>query len=167
MLEGAKSIGVRAATIALAGGFLWGIGNVLSSSIHSVARNPSLAKQSFGYAILGFAFTEVIAFSEKSLKFTVSGRTSLRSTITRFLPEVNHLFYARNIRIGTNKYAGGTAFLAFDVIFDAEAAERHSGFSVAYRYLIVLYYQQAKVGKKFDRRFWVFWEKKVTGQNSD
>ena len=46
MLEGAKSIGAGAATIALAGAAV-GIGNVLSSSIHSVARNPSLAKQSF------------------------------------------------------------------------------------------------------------------------
>ena len=50
MLEGAKSIGAGAATIALAGAAV-GIGNVLSSSIHSVARNPSLAKQLFGYAI--------------------------------------------------------------------------------------------------------------------
>ncbi|XP_038975658.1 ATP synthase subunit 9, mitochondrial [Phoenix dactylifera] len=60
MLEGAKSIGAGAATIASAGAAV-GIGNVLSSSIHSVARNPSLAKQSFGYAILGFALTEAIA----------------------------------------------------------------------------------------------------------
>ena len=38
MLEGAKSIGAGAATIALAGAAI-GIGNVLSSSIHSVTRN--------------------------------------------------------------------------------------------------------------------------------
>ncbi|XP_043811755.1 ATP synthase subunit 9, mitochondrial [Manihot esculenta] len=43
-----------AATIALAGAAV-GIGNVFSSLIPSVARNPSLAKQLFGYAILGFA----------------------------------------------------------------------------------------------------------------
>jgi F-type H+-transporting ATPase subunit c len=43
MLEGAKSIGAGAATIALAGAAV-GIGNVFSSLIHSVARNPSLAK---------------------------------------------------------------------------------------------------------------------------
>ncbi|XP_059290059.1 ATP synthase subunit 9, mitochondrial [Lycium ferocissimum] len=49
MLEGAKSIGAGAATIASAGAAI-GIGNVFSSLIHSVARNPSLAKQSFGYA---------------------------------------------------------------------------------------------------------------------
>nr|YP_009430426.1 ATPase subunit 9 [Platycodon grandiflorus]ARR27558.1 ATPase subunit 9 [Platycodon grandiflorus]AWN57583.1 ATPase subunit 9 [Platycodon grandiflorus] len=60
MLEGAKSIGAGAATIALAGAAI-GIGNVFSSLIHSVARNPSLAKQLFGYAILGFALTEAIA----------------------------------------------------------------------------------------------------------
>nr|YP_010554928.1 ATPase subunit 9 [Rhynchospora tenuis]UYP50860.1 ATPase subunit 9 [Rhynchospora tenuis] len=60
MLEGAKLIGAGAATIALAGAAV-GIGNVFSSLIHSVARNPSLAKQLFGYAILGFALTEAIA----------------------------------------------------------------------------------------------------------
>jgi len=47
MLEGAKLMGAGAATIALAGAAV-GIGNVFSSSIHSVAINPSLAKQLFG-----------------------------------------------------------------------------------------------------------------------
>lgn len=60
MLEGAKLMGAGAATIALAGAAI-GIGNVFSSLIHSVARNPSLAKQLFGYAIFGFALTEAIA----------------------------------------------------------------------------------------------------------
>ncbi|MCL7049909.1 hypothetical protein MKW94_021606 [Papaver nudicaule] len=60
MLEGMKLIGAGAATIALAGAAI-GIGNVFSSLIQSVARNPSLAKQLFGYAILGFALTEAIA----------------------------------------------------------------------------------------------------------
>jgi F0F1-type ATP synthase membrane subunit c/vacuolar-type H+-ATPase subunit K len=46
MLEGAKSIGAGAATIASAGAAI-GIGNVFSSLIHSVARNPSLSKRSF------------------------------------------------------------------------------------------------------------------------
>ena len=49
MLEGAKSIGAGAATIASAGAAA-GIGNVFSSLIHGVARNPSLSKQSFGSA---------------------------------------------------------------------------------------------------------------------
>uniref|UniRef100_A0A453BEK5 ATP synthase subunit 9, mitochondrial n=1 Tax=Aegilops tauschii subsp. strangulata TaxID=200361 RepID=A0A453BEK5_AEGTS len=71
MFEGAKSIGARAATIALAGAAV-GIGNVLSSLIHSVARNPSLAKQSFGYAILGFALTEAIALFAPMMAFLIS-----------------------------------------------------------------------------------------------
>nr|GFA63815.1 ATP synthase F0 subunit 9, mitochondrial [Tanacetum cinerariifolium] len=64
MLEGAKLIGAGAAIIASAGAAI-GIGNVFSSSIHSMARNPSLAKQSFGYAILGFALTEDIASRQR------------------------------------------------------------------------------------------------------
>lgn len=68
MLEGAKLIGAGAATIALAGAAV-GIGNVFSSLIHSVARNPSLAKQLFGYAILGFALTEAIALFALMMAF--------------------------------------------------------------------------------------------------
>ncbi|KAF7008512.1 hypothetical protein CFC21_023255 [Triticum aestivum] len=71
MLEGAKSIGAGAATIALAGAAV-GIGNVLSSLIHPGARNPSLAKQSFGYAILGFALTEAIALFAPMMAFMIS-----------------------------------------------------------------------------------------------
>nr|BDZ75615.1 ATP synthase F0 subunit 9 [Timmiella anomala] len=70
MLEGAKLIGAGAATIALAGAAV-GIGNVFSSSIHSVARNPSLAKQLFGYAILGFALTEAIALFALMMAFLI------------------------------------------------------------------------------------------------
>jgi F-type H+-transporting ATPase subunit c len=71
MLEGAKSMGAGAATIASAGAAV-GIGNVFSSLIHSVARNPSLAKQSFGYAILGFALTEAIALFALMMAFLIS-----------------------------------------------------------------------------------------------
>ncbi|KAF3951358.1 hypothetical protein CMV_022978 [Castanea mollissima] len=49
-----------------------GIGNVFSSLIHSVARNPSLAKQLFGYAILGFALTEAIASFASMMAFLIS-----------------------------------------------------------------------------------------------
>ncbi|GMN71788.1 hypothetical protein TIFTF001_052731 [Ficus carica] len=69
--EGAKSMGAGAATIASAGAAV-GIGNVFSSLIHSVARNPSLAKQSFGYAILGFALTEAIASFAPMMAFLIS-----------------------------------------------------------------------------------------------
>ncbi|XP_077232365.1 uncharacterized protein LOC143869231 [Tasmannia lanceolata] len=84
MLEGAKSIGAGAATIASAGAAV-GIGNVPSSSIHSVARNPSLAKQSFGYAILGFALTEAIASFAPMMAFLISSvfRSKKRSFILR------------------------------------------------------------------------------------
>nr|QXE44278.1 ATP synthase subunit 9 [Sciadopitys verticillata]BDC46295.1 ATPase subunit 9 [Sciadopitys verticillata] len=71
MLEGAKLIGAGAATIALAGAAA-GIGNVFSSSIHPVARNPSLAKQSFGHAISGFASTEAIALFALMMAFLIS-----------------------------------------------------------------------------------------------
>nr|YP_010890609.1 ATP synthase F0 subunit 9 [Lycopodium japonicum]WJK71468.1 ATP synthase F0 subunit 9 [Lycopodium japonicum] len=70
MLEGAKLIGAGAATIASAGAAV-GIGNVSSSSTHSVARNPSLAKQLFGYAIPGFASTEAIALSALMMAFSI------------------------------------------------------------------------------------------------
>jgi F-type H+-transporting ATPase subunit c len=62
MLEGVKLIGAGAATIALAGAAA-GIGNALSSLIHSVARNPSLAKQLSSHAISEFGLTEAIALS--------------------------------------------------------------------------------------------------------
>ncbi|XP_047306465.1 ATP synthase subunit 9, mitochondrial-like [Impatiens glandulifera] len=91
MLEGAKSIGAGAATIASAGAAV-GIGNVLSSSIHSVARNPSLAKQLFGYAILGFALTEAIALFAPMMAFLISSvfrqnAIDSRRTIMRRTPE--------------------------------------------------------------------------------
>nr|QJH91780.1 ATP synthase F0 subunit 9 [Ceratozamia hildae] len=71
MSEGAKLIGAGAATIASAGAAV-GIGNVPSSSIHPVARNPSLAKQSFGHAISGFASTEAIASLASMMAFSIS-----------------------------------------------------------------------------------------------
>ncbi|KAL1339863.1 hypothetical protein AAHE18_U071900 [Arachis hypogaea] len=70
MLEGAKSMGAGAATIASAGAAV-GIRNVFSSLIHSVTRNPSLAKQLFGYAILGFALTEAIALFALMMAFLI------------------------------------------------------------------------------------------------
>ena len=73
-----------------------GIGNVFSSLIHSVARNPSLAKQLFGYAILGFALTEAIASFASMMAFLISsvfwskkeGWTFILTTI--FLKQIVH-----------------------------------------------------------------------------
>ncbi|KAK9104787.1 hypothetical protein Scep_021631 [Stephania cephalantha] len=71
MLEGAKLIGVGAATIASPGAAI-SIRNVLSSLIHFVSRNPSLAKKSFGYAILDFDLTEAIALFALMMVFVIS-----------------------------------------------------------------------------------------------
>ncbi|KAL0289001.1 UNVERIFIED_CONTAM: ATP synthase subunit, mitochondrial [Sesamum calycinum] len=86
MLEGAKLIGAGAATIALAGAAV-GIGNVFSSLIHSVARNPSLAKQLFGYAILGFALTEAIALFALMMAFLISFAPQELVAVQEMLPQ--------------------------------------------------------------------------------
>ncbi|KAG5376965.1 hypothetical protein IGI04_041561, partial [Brassica rapa subsp. trilocularis] len=100
---------------------------------------------------------------------------SLRKQNTRLPPEVNRVLYVRNlpfnitseemydifgkygairqIRIGCNKDTKGTAFVVYEDIYDAKQAVDHlSGFNVANRYLIVLYYQHAKMSKKFDQK---------------
>ena len=59
----------------------------------------------------------------------------------------------RQIRQGVTKDTRGTAFVVYEDIYDAKAAVEHlSGFNVANRYLIVLYYQQAKMTKKIDQK---------------
>ncbi|CAI5929288.1 unnamed protein product, partial [Closterium sp. NIES-64] len=93
----------------------------------------------------------------------------------RLPPEVNRAIYVRNlpfnitseemydifgkygairqIRIGVTKETRGTAFVVYEDIYDAKNAVEHlSGFNVANRYLIVLYYQQAKFTKKIDQQ---------------
>eukprot|EP00656_Telonema_subtile_P053912 TRINITY_DN78_c0_g1_i1.p1 TRINITY_DN78_c0_g1~~TRINITY_DN78_c0_g1_i1.p1 ORF type:complete len:127 (-),score=25.60 TRINITY_DN78_c0_g1_i1:328-708(-) len=91
----------------------------------------------------------------------------------RLPPEVNRSLYVRNlpykikademydifgkygairqIRIGTGPTTRGTAFVVFEDIYDAKNAVDHlSGFNVAGRYLVVLYYQQDKVTTRTD-----------------
>ena len=86
----------------------------------------------------------------------------------RLPPEVNRVLYVRNlpfnitgeelynifgkygairqIRKGNAKDTKGTAFVVYEDIFDAKNAVEHlSGFNVANRYLIVLYYNAARV----------------------
>ena len=70
MLQSAKLIGAGLATISLAGSGV-GIGIVFSSLIGSIARNPSLVKQLFVYAILGFALTEAIALFGLMMAFLI------------------------------------------------------------------------------------------------
>ena len=51
----------------------------------------------------------------------------------------------RQIRVGDAPETKGTAFVVFEDIYDAKAAVDHlSGFNVAGRYLVVLYYQALK-----------------------
>ena len=56
----AKALGAGIAVIALFGVGL-GIGNIFSSLITSVARNPSARDAVFPIGILGFALTEAVA----------------------------------------------------------------------------------------------------------
>lgn len=70
LLEAAKLIGAGLATISLAGSGV-GIGIVFSALLTSLARNPSLARQLFSYAILGFALTEAIALFGLMMAFLI------------------------------------------------------------------------------------------------
>ena len=50
---------------------------------------------------------------------------------------------------GVSKETRGTAYIVYEDIYDAKTAVEHlSGFNVANRYLIVLYYNTAKQNKK-------------------
>jgi len=70
ILQAAKFIGAGLATIALAGSGV-GIGIVFAALITAIARNPSLGKQLFIYAILGFALTEAIALFGLMMAFLI------------------------------------------------------------------------------------------------
>jgi len=99
-------------------------------------------------------------------------RTASRG-VAKLAPEVNRALYVRNlpykitademydifgkygairqIRLGDSKDTKGTAFVVYEDIFDAKAAVDHlSGFNVLGRYLVVLYYQQARFNKAVD-----------------
>ena len=91
----------------------------------------------------------------------------------RLPPEVNRALYVRNlpfkitseemydifgkfgairqIRLGNAQDTRGTAFVVYEDIYDAKSAVDHlSGFNVAGRYLVVLYYQMNKMQKRRD-----------------
>ncbi len=70
MVQAAKLIGAGRALIALAGVGA-GIGIVFGSLIQSAARNPLLAKQLMGYALLGFALTESVALFALLVTFLI------------------------------------------------------------------------------------------------
>mmetsp|Transcript_6207 Transcript_6207/g.14915 ORF Transcript_6207/g.14915 Transcript_6207/m.14915 type:complete len:129 (-) Transcript_6207:304-690(-) len=94
-----------------------------------------------------------------------------RAKNARLPPEVNRVLYVRNlpfnisseemydifgkyggirqIRLGSAKDTRGTAYVVYEDIYDAKNAVDHlSGFNVANRYLIVLYYNANRQNKK-------------------
>jgi F-type H+-transporting ATPase subunit c len=70
LLQSSKLIAAGLSTISLAGSGV-GIGIVFGSLINAIARNPSLTKQLFVYAILGFALTEAIALFGLMMAFLI------------------------------------------------------------------------------------------------
>jgi F-type H+-transporting ATPase subunit c len=70
MLAAAKLIGAGLTTLALAGAAV-GIGNIFSSLLISVSRNPNEKDELFRLAILGFALTEAIALFGLMMAFLI------------------------------------------------------------------------------------------------
>ncbi|MBL6928018.1 MAG: F0F1 ATP synthase subunit C [Rhodospirillales bacterium] len=69
-LAAAKMIGAGLAVIGL-GGVGAGIGNIFSSLISSIARNPAARSQVFGLAMLGFALVEAVALYALLISFLI------------------------------------------------------------------------------------------------
>jgi F-type H+-transporting ATPase subunit c len=69
-VNAAKALGAGIAVIALAGVGI-GIGNIFSSLVSSVARNPAARDQVFGIGILGFALTEAVALFALLIAFLI------------------------------------------------------------------------------------------------
>lgn len=69
-LDAAKMIGAGIAVIALMGVGV-GIGNIFSTLISSIARNPAARNEVFGIGILGFALTEAVALFALLIAFLI------------------------------------------------------------------------------------------------
>ncbi|MBP9693835.1 MAG: F0F1 ATP synthase subunit C [Alphaproteobacteria bacterium] len=69
-VEAAKYLGAGLAVIALFGVGI-GIGNIFSSLVTAVARNPSARQQVFPIGILGFALTEAVALFALLIAFLI------------------------------------------------------------------------------------------------
>jgi F0F1-type ATP synthase membrane subunit c/vacuolar-type H+-ATPase subunit K len=69
-LEAARMIGAGLAVFALMGVGI-GIGNIFSSLIESISRNPSSRDQVFPVGILGFALTEAVALFALLIAFLI------------------------------------------------------------------------------------------------
>lgn len=69
-IEAAKMIGAAIAVLPLAGVGI-GLGNLFSTWIASVARNPGVQSQLQGVGLLGFALTEAIALFALLIAFLI------------------------------------------------------------------------------------------------
>lgn len=69
-LESARMIGAGLAVVALMGVGI-GIGNIFSSLISSIARNPEARDKLFPIGLLGFALTEAVALFALLIAFLI------------------------------------------------------------------------------------------------
>jgi F-type H+-transporting ATPase subunit c len=69
-LDAAKMIGAGLAVIALFGVGI-GIGNIFSTLISTVGRNPSVQQRVFPFAIIGFALVEAVALFALLIAFLI------------------------------------------------------------------------------------------------
>jgi F-type H+-transporting ATPase subunit c len=69
-IQAAKMIGAGIAVFSLLGVGI-GLGNIFSTLISSVARNPSSRAQVFPMAILGFALVEAVALYALLIAFLI------------------------------------------------------------------------------------------------
>jgi F-type H+-transporting ATPase subunit c len=69
-LAAAKMIGAGLAVIALFGVGI-GIGNIFSTLIATVGRNPSVQQRVFPFAIIGFALVEAVALFALLISFLI------------------------------------------------------------------------------------------------
>jgi len=133
------------------------------------------------FVVVGLASTALSSSRDRALELArphSRARATMTTTrsMTRLPPEVNRTLYVRNlpfqistdevydifgkygalrqVRLGDAKATRGTAYVTYEDIFDAKHACEHlSGFNVANRYLIVLYYQSSKGnGKDLDAK---------------
>lgn len=70
LIIAAKAIGAGLATIALFGVGI-GIGNVFSTLISTVGRNPSVQQRVFPFAIIGFALVEAVGLFALLIAFLI------------------------------------------------------------------------------------------------
>ncbi|KXV76170.1 ATP synthase subunit C family protein [Acetobacter cerevisiae] len=69
-IAAAREIGAGIAVIALAGVGI-GLGNIFSTLVSSIARNPASRPHVFGLGMLGFALTEAIALLALLIAFLI------------------------------------------------------------------------------------------------